>query len=358
MERSKGCSRNHGVGRTIIKYALAQTAMTADPHYVILDKNFLQKENQETPRLRALAIAGCELVLIDTVIYEICSDKQIAQLWEVIQKKLRPFAEHVHVWMHTSEMNRWEIMNRRPISGPQAVETTELMRRLLRDSCGLKNSKLHSIVAEAHQEREVNTVKKLVKASRSLGKIIRERLERKQIVANDESIGSLILRQLDDIELIQWLAKNSYGDKAKSETYFPEARNITPNWFIFQSLRVNLALMSIYIQKYGLIERPGEKIPKKLPNTKLDADYLAALHYADALASDETTGDMSKLLKALQPGKKQITSNKLLDANLTKEEIRLRAFYRWQAAGRSHGNDLSDWLASESELIQTFWREL
>jgi hypothetical protein len=326
--------------------------MTAARHYVILDKNFLQKENLETPRLRALAMAGCELVLIDTLIYEICSDSRIPHLWDLVQERLRPFAEQVHVWMHTAEMNRWEVANQRPIAGPQAVETTELLRKSLRDKRVLTNNKIHDIVAKTHQEREVNTIEKLSLASRSFGRFIKEQQDRNgSSSADDRNIGTLILRQLDDTDLIRLLAVNSYGDSANAGSYIPQARDITSEWIIFQSLRVNLAIIGLYIQKYGLVEQHG----KKFPNTKLDADYLAALYYADALASDETTGDMFKLLDALYPSKKRITSAGLLAANLTEEEIRLRAYCRWQAGG-CHGNALSDWLASESDMIHEFWR--
>lgn len=51
---------------------------------VILDKNFLQSEDRTTPRLRALARCNCEFVLIDTLIYELCSDRRLVNLWQSI----------------------------------------------------------------------------------------------------------------------------------------------------------------------------------------------------------------------------------------------------------------------------------
>ena len=86
---------------------------------VILDKNFLQKEDLATPRLRALAHCGCEFVLIDTLIYELCSDTRRPALWQSIQRKMFPFADRLHVWFHTSELLRQEVTSNQSVAGPE-----------------------------------------------------------------------------------------------------------------------------------------------------------------------------------------------------------------------------------------------
>jgi hypothetical protein len=99
---------------------------------VILDKNFLQKEDSSTPRLRALAMAGCKFVLTDTLIYEICSDSRLSRLWPSIQKKLIPFSDRLHVWHHAAEMLRREIANNKPIESPEDSNSTRKLRELVR----------------------------------------------------------------------------------------------------------------------------------------------------------------------------------------------------------------------------------
>ena len=140
------------------------------------------------------------------------------------------------------------------------------------------------------------------------------------------------------------------------ENHIPEAADrIDSRWFAFHNARVTLALIGIFLQKYGLTEEPG----KKFPNTKLDLEYLALLHYADALASDETSGDMAEMCRWLFGStKKHISSSRLLASMPTEDGIRLDAYFRWDRGGGTHGHDLDDWLSAERELLERVWDRL
>lgn len=103
----------------------------------------------------------------------------------------------------------------------------------------------------------------------------------------------------------------------------------------------------------------AETIQKEFTNTKLDADYATLLHYADALATDETSGSTADLCSWLYRGSKKLFSTSSLDDILPRQEdIRLHAYYLWVHGGRTHGHDVDDWLSGEKELVRQVWDRL
>lgn len=325
--------------------------------FVILDKNFLQKEDGSTPRLRALALAGCEFVLIDTLIYELCSDNRLPNLWKSVQRKLFPFVERLHLWFHTAELLRQEVAQNRPVSGPEDTEATQRLREWFRSGNIFVPSNLKAIVDAAYQQREVDSMEKVAPMARAVGAMIADGFPTSDGKGvTKDYLGGWISDNLDEDRLVRWTLRACYGNVESPDNHIPDAEmRITPEWFAFHNARVTLALVGIFLQKYGLSESPG----KKFPNTKLDTDYLALLHYADGIASDETAGDMAQLCSWLfGTTKKCISSEKLFAALPSEEEIRRQAYFRWVESGRSHGHDLLDWLNSEGELYQLVWDRL
>ncbi len=343
---------------------------------VILDKNFLQSEDRTMPRLRALARCGCEFVLIDTLIYELCSDSRLANLWQSIQKKLFPFAERCHLWFHSSELLRQEVVSNGPVVGPEDEQATRSFREQLRAGQVYVPPNLKQIVKEAYQQREIDSMQQVAPMARAFGEMI------VKIAASagfpklgKDELGRWVRDNFDDQRLIKWAIRACYGRKLPvlcrlvrwairacygtpklPDNFIPEAEiRVTSSWFAYQNARVTLALIAIFLSKYGLTEQPG----KKFPNTKLDLEYLAILGYADALASDETSGDMADMCEWLYGStKKRISSLALLRAVPREEDVRLRAYWKWVASGRTHGHDVEDWLASESELYEAMWSQL
>jgi hypothetical protein len=324
---------------------------------VILDKNFLQKEDRSTPRLRALALAGCEFVLTDTLIYEICSDERLPNLWPSVQWKLNPFADRLHLWFHTAELVRQEVAQNGPISGPEDADATRHLREWFRSDSVFVPRNLKDIVESASQQREVDSMEKVSPMARAVGRLI------SNAITNDESrnatkndFAGWFAEHFNDRSLTQWMLRACNGNADSPENHIPDAENrITPDWFAFHNARVTLALIGIFLVKYGLAEEPG----RKFPNTKLDTDYLALLHYADALASDETSGDMADMCRWLYGSiKKCISSEMLLAAIPTENQIRLDAYYRWVELSRTHGHDVADWLDAEGDLYRQMWDSL
>jgi hypothetical protein len=291
------------------------------------------------------------------LIYELCSDGRLANLWPSIQKKLFPFADRLHLWFHSSELLRREVANNAPVSGPEDSEATQRLRDWFRSGQVYVPSNLKVIVEDARQQREIDTMEKVAPMARAFGGMIADtgRSVGLSKLSKDDLAGR-VRDSLGDERLMRWAIRSCYGNPDSPENHVPDAADrIDSRWFAFHNARVTLALIGIFLQKYGLTEEPG----KKFPNTKLDLEYLALLHYADALASDETSGDMAEMCRWLFGStKKQISSSQLLASIPTEDAIRLDAYCRWDRGGRTHGHDLDDWLSVERELLERVWDRL
>ena len=326
-------------------------------HLVILDKNFIQSESISTTRLHALARCGCEFVISDTLLYELCSDSKRPGLWPSLQNKMFPFADRLHVWFHTSELLRQEIATNQQVYGPEDKLTTQRLRDWFRSGQVYIPPDLQKIVEKAKKQREEDPMKAVVPMARSIGKIIAVACKASDVSKpSEDDPAKIILENLNNELFIHWMLRITHGNSQSSETYIPDAdRRVNKSWFAFHNARSNLALVAIFLQKYGFAENPG----KKFPNTKLDADYLAILHYAEAIASDETSGDMATMIDGLySASKKQITSKKLLSSIPREDEVRLAAYQRWEGRGRTEGNDVKDWLDAETSLYEMIWSKL
>jgi hypothetical protein len=216
---------------------------------------------------------------------------------------------------------------------------------------------LQEIVNEAYQQREIDTMQLVAPMAKEFGEEIVEIAKKSGLsIFRKEDLGGLVRNDLNNEQLIKLAIRRCYGNSESPQTFIPDAVNrVTSDWFAFQNARVTLTLIAVFLTKYGLTDQPGTKFP----NTKLDLEYLSLLRYADALASDETSGDMADMCEWLYGStKKRISSAALLRSVPRTENIRLSAFWKWAATGKTHGHDIADWLASESELYEAMWGRL
>lgn len=328
-----------------------------ETRYIILDKNFIQKEDRTTPRLRALARCGCEFVLIDTLIYELCSDTKLPDLWPSLQKKLFPFADRLHLWFHNSELVRREVISNHPVAGPEDTFATQVLRNWFHSKQVYVPRDLKEIVETLHRQREVDSYEAVAPMARAFGTIIADAGQQVGIERlSNVDLSERVSDNMADERLLRWSLRACYGNPASPETYIPDAENrVTDSWFAYHNARVTLALIGIFLKKYGLTEHPGQKFP----NTKLDMDYLGMLHYADALASDETAGDMNEMCNWIyDTTKKRISSSDLLSALPQESSIRLAAYDVWLESGRTHGHDVADWTTAEDHLYDQMWHAI
>ena len=315
---------------------------------VILDKSFLQAESRNGGRLAMLRDCGASFVLTDTLIYEFCTDARTAQ-WPAAQRKLFPIADRIEVWRHAGELLRIEVEQQRPVESPVDQEATERVREWFRGGATYVPPNLAALGQAAHQQREVDSVNALIADCQSLCQVdpnYTARIQRGGAEA-EAILSDLIARH----EFIAWRVNRDHGNPADTELYIREAeQGLGPEWFAYQHAKSTLALCCHYMSKYGMQNTSGVDFI----HTKLDADYVALLHYADALATNETSGSLAGICRWMHGRSKIILSTGSLDGAKPKDDvIGVEAYSKWERAGGTHGHDQDDWFVAKAELL---WR--
>lgn len=318
---------------------------------VILDKSFLQAESSDGQRLALLRDCGALFVLTDTLIYELCTDVKTTQ-WPATQRKLFPIADNIEVWRHMAELLRLEIADQRPMQSPVDQDATARVREWFKGGKIYVPPNLKNLGQAAYQEREVKTVAALQQTCLDFC----QRLP-SDYIARIRKGGDEASALLNDLmardEFIQWRVRNDHGNEKDAELYIRGAKQgLGPEWFAHQHAKATQALCCHYMSKYGLKNFPG----KDLAHTKLDAEYVMLLHYADALATNETSGSLSDICSWMHGDSKIIFSTEKLDKVIPKEDnIRVAAYHKWELDGKTYGHDHDDWYWAKADLL---WRRL
>lgn len=216
---------------------------------------------------------------------------------------------------------------------------------------------LRSQVEAARQQREVDSVEALIKLCRTFCDMWAPSHQQiRRDVGQRRDLGPQMNALINDPRFVKLWIQRAHGQPDHRDGYLHGAKEgLGPDWFIYHHARSSLALWCLFMTKYGAKDTPG----KEFTNTKLDADYAALLHYADALATNETSGSMADLCSWLYLGSKKLFSTSGLDAVLPKaNDIRLDAYFIWVRSGRTHWHNLNDWLEAEKELMSRVWERL
>jgi hypothetical protein len=317
---------------------------------VILDKSFLQAESIDCRRLQFLKDAGCIFVLTDTLIYELCTDSKNTQ-WPATQRKLFHFADCIEVWRHTMDLLKMEIAKQSPITSPIDQEATNRIRAWFQGGKIYVPSDLKAIGVSAKQQWEVDSVEALIVACRDLCRI--DPTYTTKIQGGGASAKAMIADLMWRKDIMEFLTKRDHGNPKDQELYIKGAeQGLGSAWFAYHNARSTLALCCVFMSKYGLVNTPG----RDFTHTKLDSDYAALLHYADALATNETSGNMADMCEWLHGGSKKIFSTGSLDAALpTHAELRVEAYQKWELDERTHGHDEADWFWAKKKLAVRWW---
>lgn len=312
---------------------------------VILDKSFIQAESKDSKRLHFLKDAGCVFILTDTLIYELCTDSNKKQ-WPAIQRKLFPFADCIEIWRHTADLLRTEIETQKPTDSPINKTATERFRAWFQSGQSYVQSDLEAIGVSAKQQREEDSVEALIAECRDLCQVCPNYAA---TIQRDKAEARVILADLISREaFIKHRIEKVHGNPEHKDLYIRGAdQGLGPEWFAYHEARSARALCCVFMMKYGLKNKPG----KDFGHTKLDADYAALLHYADGLATNETSGNLADMCEWLYGSSKKIFCARTIDAALpTDDKLKEVAFQRWEQGGRTHGHDQADWFWAKKEL--------
>ncbi len=320
------------------------------PRRVILDKSFLQAENKDSRRLLEMREAGAVFVLTDTLLHELATDSN-KDNWAAMQRRLFPVWDRIETWEHTADLLNREIAGRTPMVTPVFKGGTEFWRAQFRKGEAFIPGNLKKVGQMTFAQREGDSVKALIDECRSFwearpeyGKILHRNEDQLSSFLNDPEFGE---------KFVRWWVKKDHGNPDDEELYIPGAETgLGPEWFAYQHAKANVALCCHYVCKYGLKDLAG----KDFVHTYLDSDYLLLLQYADALATNETSGSLASLNRWMHGGSKPMFSTIAFDsARPMEEDIRVEAYLKWERDGGTHGHDTDDWSWAKRFL---FWKNL
>lgn len=317
---------------------------------VILDKSFLQGENSDSRRLLEMREAGAVFVLTDTLMHELGTDSNPYQ-WAAVQRKLFPVWDRIECWEHSADLLKREIAERIPLSTPVFARSTEFWRAQWRNGEVYVPDNLAETGQMTFAQREEDSVIALIDDCRSFWEA---RPDYAKIFHRGEKQFSSLLKDPEFGEnFVRWWVIKDHGNPDDEELYIPGAETgLGPEWFAYHHAKANVSLCCHFISKYGLKDIPGVDFS----HTYLDADYLLLLHYADALATNETSGSLASLKNWMLGDSKIMFSTKAFDSACPLEEdIRIEAYFKWNREGRTHGHDTDDWIWAKSFLR---WKNL
>lgn len=320
---------------------------------VILDKSFLQAESKTSHRLRTLRHCGCTFILTDMLVYELCTGSHDS-MWAEAQRKLFDFTDSIEVWRHTGELLKDELVSKTPVGHPFDKKLTERTHHWLGQRTKQAPADLRSIAESARKQHEVNSVEALIKMCRTFCGMCAEPYSKiRRDVAQGRDLGPQMADLVNDPRFTNLWIKWAHGQPENSDVYIKGAEEgLGPEWFAYHHARCGLALWCVFMTKYGEKDTPG----KEFTNTMLDGDYATLLHYADALATNETSGSMADLCSWLYRGSKKLFSTGGVDTVLPRQDnIRLDAYYKWVRSGSTDRHDLDDWLSAERALMAQVW---
>jgi hypothetical protein len=320
---------------------------------VILDKNFIHKGGA-TRRLGRIVACGCRIVLSDNVVYELCDDS--ADRWIDAQTKLFDFADKFMLWRHTAVVLCSERTTGEP-AVPNDEETTRDYRNWFKTRRVHVPADFGGSVDLAHQQREVETYDELAKHARAIGSLWPDfAADLRRRWNTGEDVSAPCHHFLNDQEAIHRYIIGEHGNPGDSETYIRGAENgLDDTWFTYHHARSILALACVFLGKYGAVNEPG----KKFPNSMLDANYLALLHYADGILTDETKGDLAMMLDWLYGTSRKLISSADIDGKFpSDQDIRPQAFDNWEKSNGTHGHDMEHWVRAEERLCEGKWDSL
>jgi hypothetical protein len=252
---------------------------------IIVDSSFIRSCPGDGSALRRLVERGARLVLIDNLVYELCSTDNQAQ-WPASQRKLRPCADALEWWEHTGVMLKAEAEGGQPYGNPLREEPTQVMRDLLQSGTTCIPDDLVVLTQEAREQRESASVPVLFRACEAYAPCVPELAAtlRNQGIADAITVCTEFV---NDLETIRRCMRDG-----TSPCPFP-AERVDQTWLAWHHYKGMLAFLCEYLRQGSpRFEDLAANVQHRWINRKHDLDYLISLSRADGLATNETAGEM------------------------------------------------------------------
>lgn len=252
---------------------------------IIIDSSFIRSSRADGSTLRRLVDRDTRLVLIDNLVYELCSTDNRVQ-WPASQRKLIPCVDAIECWEHSGVMLKAEAEEGQPYSDPLREETTQAMRQLLRSGSTYSPDDLADTTRQAREQRESASVPALFRACEGCASYVPE-LARALRHRRAAEVGSTCFAFVSDPAIIRrWMRDGT------NPCPFP-VDLVDQKWLAWYHYQAILAFLCEYLRQDS--PRFEDLLPEaqhRWINRKHDLDYLISLSRADGLATNETTGEM------------------------------------------------------------------
>ena len=243
---------------------------------IIIDKSYIQGMHSDSAPFRYMCERGGRIVLIDSLIYELCTDTYSAQ-WPASKRKLTACPDAIECWAHVSDMLKIELEKNRPYGCPLHEEITKRMRKVLAENPGWEPVDLKAIIDQERQIREGNDILEYLQAFADCELLDSEIAKKiKNRPGNDEEVVRICYDIVNDPDKIRLTMKDVVNN--------PD--DVDDTWVIWHLCK---SLLAVSCER----QRRDSPFKEGLINTKHDLDYLVSLAFADAIASGETQGEMS-----------------------------------------------------------------
>lgn len=195
--------------------------------------------------------------------------------------------EAIDCWHHTGVMLRVESEQGRPYGDPFHEDTTRIFRDVLRGRHPYVPDNLAVVTREEQDVREELAVPAMFRDfARCAAHLSRfEPLVREKPL---DQVGDACYRLVNHEENIR-----RFLDVSGGKAPFPMER-LDTTWVAWHHAKAFLAILCDYIrQGKPSFEVLGAGASKRWINRKHDLDYLVSLAFADAIATNETAGEMA-----------------------------------------------------------------
>lgn len=259
---------------------------------IIIDANYIRGTSKDGAPFRTICKQGGRIVLIDTLIYELCSTDDTNQ-WRASMNKLKAGVDAIEVWEHVSPMYRFELKKNRPYGDPLHDEKTKRMWEMTANNSQYQPADMEKLMKSYVEEREGNGIVTLFQGFASWS-LSAEEIRSKP--GDDEKVVQFCYDVVNHPDVIRSTAIGAIKQIAKKEglDVLLNPEDVDDTWTIWHFGKSLLALLcDSQRQGEATFKEISEKLKKCLINTQHDLDYLVSLAFADAIASCETKGAMS-----------------------------------------------------------------
>ena len=280
---------------------------------IIIDANYIFGMPNDGAPFRTLCEQGARIVLIDTLVFELCTTDDPNQ-WPASINKLKAGVNAIEVWQHVPPMFLFELEQNRPYGDPLDKERTERLRDMIANNPQYQPSDMRTLIEDAKKEREGYGI---VELFQNFANWEPPADEIKNKAGDDDKVIDLCYDVVNNPDFIRSLAIGNLRQRSMKTYGLDVSLNlddVDDSWVIWHEGKSHLVLFC-ESQRRGADTRKNvsKKLEKRLINAKHDLDYLISLAFADGIASFETKemyyfwkwmyGDTKPRLDSFDPAK-------------------------------------------------------